>query len=97
MIYCWQQQLSSEQLGSDYPNEFQGGLHISNVSVGFCSHPQYPGFQKKLPETNMFAIENRPCPQKEMNHVLQPSIFRDDVSFREGILSETSEILINID
>lgn len=46
----------------------------------------------------MFEIEkneNRPCPQKEMNHVLQPSIFRDSVSFREGILSETSEVLMN--
>ena len=43
-------------------------------------------FHTTLPETNIFAPENRPFAPKGNEKVFQPSIFRgENVSFREGI------------
>ena len=46
-----------------------------------------------LPETNIFAPENRPKPTRKV--IFQPSIFRGYVSFREGIWSSHALFLLD--
>ncbi len=59
---------------------FQGPINSSNLVFG-CRACQVWRFT--LPETNIFAPENRPGPNRKV--VFQPSIFRgENVSFREG-------------